>query len=158
MVRTLRTNSCYQRFVIISSLSGLFSEQRRVTLTEYEYKKFFFSGDFGFYKKRSLLPISVANGRSKRTEVEKISNFRNLFCMVAISLYLLVYFRNRSLLVIHLGHIEFQLIFQVKTFWKGVKLHPIWTICSIPPPRIACFHWHDGHFNHGLPKNSTKTD
>ena len=43
-----------------------------------------FSGDFGFYEKRSLLPISVTNKRSRRTEIEKMSNFRNLFCMVAL--------------------------------------------------------------------------
>ena len=43
------------------------------------------SGDFGFYEKRSLPPISVTNKRSRRTEIEKMSNFRNLFCMVAIT-------------------------------------------------------------------------
>ena len=41
------------------------------------------SGDFGFYEKRLPPPISVTNKRSRRTEIEKMSNFRNLFCMVA---------------------------------------------------------------------------
>ena len=44
------------------------------------------SGDLGFYEKRSLPPISVTNRRSRRTEIEKMSNFRNLFRTVAILL------------------------------------------------------------------------
>ena len=46
------------------------------------------SGDLGFYEKRSLPPISVTNRRSRRTEIEKISNFRNLFCTVAMQSHL----------------------------------------------------------------------
>ena len=57
-----------------------------MTLTEYEFKKMICSGDLGFYEKRSLPPISVTNKRFRRTEIEKMSNFRNLFCMVAIDI------------------------------------------------------------------------
>ena len=46
-------------FVIISSQLGLYCEQRRVTLTEFEYKKLICSSDIWFYKKRPLQPISV---------------------------------------------------------------------------------------------------
>ena len=42
------------------------------------------SGDLGFYEKRSLPPLSVTNKRSRRTEIEKMSNFRNLLCTVAL--------------------------------------------------------------------------
>ena len=58
-------------------------------LTEYEYFGLIFSGDFGFYKKRSFLPISVANKRSRRTEVEKNVQFSESIlhgCNIIISL------------------------------------------------------------------------
>ena len=42
------------------------------------------SGDLGLYEKRSLPPLSVTNKRSRRTEIEKLSNFRNLFYTVAL--------------------------------------------------------------------------
>lgn len=48
------------------------------------------SGDLGFYEKRSLPPKSVTNKRSRRTEIEKMSNFRNLFCTVALAQFLLM--------------------------------------------------------------------
>ena len=43
------------------------------------------------YQKRTLPPISVTNKLLNTTKIEKMSNFRNLFCMVAMfNLYLFV--------------------------------------------------------------------
>ena len=78
-------------FLIISSQLGLLSEQSWVTLIEYENKKLICSGDLGFYQKRSLPPISVTNKRSRGTEIETMSNLRNLFCMVAFDFFINTY-------------------------------------------------------------------
>ena len=77
--------------LIISSQLWLLSEQSWVTLIEHENKKMICSGDLGFYQKRSLPPISVTNKRSRGTEIETMSNLRNLFCMVAFDFFINTY-------------------------------------------------------------------
>ena len=74
-----------KKFLIISSQLRLFSDLSWVTFIEYLNKKLICSRDLGFYQKRSLPPISVANKQSRGIEIEKMSNLRNLFRMVALS-------------------------------------------------------------------------
>ena len=57
-----------------------------MTLTGSEHKKMICSAELESYQKRPLLPLSVANKLPIKTEHEKMSNLRNLFCMVALLL------------------------------------------------------------------------
>ena len=55
-----------------------------MTLTGYEHKKMICSAELESYQKRPVLPLSVTNELPIKTEHEKMSNLRNLFCMVAL--------------------------------------------------------------------------
>ena len=70
--------------MIPSSESRLFSNPNWVTLTGSEHKKMICSAELESYQKRPVLPLSVTNKLPIKTEHEKMSNLRNLFCMVAM--------------------------------------------------------------------------
>ena len=55
-----------------------------MTLTGYEHKKMICSAELESYQKRPVLPLSVTNKLPIKTEHEKMSNLRNLFCIVAL--------------------------------------------------------------------------
>ena len=75
-----------RRFSIYSYQSRIFHKQSWVILTRSENEKMICSAELESYQKRTLPSLSVTNELPNKTEIQKMSNLRNLFCMVAINL------------------------------------------------------------------------
>ena len=73
-----------RRFWIHSYQLRIFHKQSWVILTRSENEKMICSAELESYQKRTLPSLSVTNELPNKTEIQKMSNLRNLFCMVAI--------------------------------------------------------------------------